>query len=160
MSERHEIVELTDTVSLGFLATDLVLAMGRRLRDEELTDGDLAVMHGGHDLLQRLGQPQPSLMPVVGPRFLTSDAVDVEVFRAARAQEPDEPVKAVIGRMASLLDRAIAGSLEPSDAEAAGQVRTLFMHLGEITLSRADELLTNPHREQSTWTDPAPTSTS
>jgi hypothetical protein len=160
MSERHEIVELTDTVSLGFLATDLVLAMGRFLRMEPLSKDNKKTLRDAHELLQRLGQHEPTLMPVAGPRLLTSDAVDLEVFRAARAQEPGEPVKAVVARMADVLGRSIQGPLQPSDAEAVQEVRSLFLLLGEITLSRADELLSNPHRERAAWPDLTTTSTS
>jgi hypothetical protein len=151
MSERHQIVELTDTVSLGFLATDLVLAMGRLLRKENLSTDDVSTLRSGRELLQRLGRAEPTLTPIAGPRLLTSDAVDLEVFRAARAQVPDEPVKTFVARMAEVLERSVSGALGPSDIDAARQARSLFMHLGEMTLSRADDLLTTPHRERPAW---------
>jgi hypothetical protein len=160
MSERQEIVELTDTVSLGFLSSDLVLALGRLVRQENLSSRDRDALRSGHDLLERLGNPEPTLQPTPGPRLLTSDAVDVEVFRAARVQEPGEPVKAVIARMAALLERATTRPFEPADAKAADQVRRLFVYLGDMTLSRADDLLKTPHHERPAWLDPTATSIS
>lgn len=153
MTDRHEIDELTGAVSLGLLSQDVVLAIGRVRRAEPLTDSDSHSLRGGKFLLDRLASDAPSLVQSEHPRQMQDDVADREVFRAVRIQSPDEPAREFLARLALVLDHALVGTLAVDEADTIKIAQNLFAQVGDLALTRTNDLFERSHSEQFQWTD-------
>src|SRR4051794_28491144 len=99
--------QMTGAVSLGLLADETVLALGRLLRSEPLGERERASLADAQMLLSALGDEEIQIIPPHGPQQLHSDATNSVLFRAARLQAPNEPVRAVFLRFANALNNAL-----------------------------------------------------
>jgi len=152
VNDRHELQEMTGAVSLGVLAEEMVLAVGKLRREESLAARDLDTITGGEQLLQRLSSDTPSVLSPVGIRHMGSEAALLDVFRAVRLRAPDQPVREFLRKLAEPLGRAARSeALQPSDRELLPEIQALFVQIGELTLARTNDLFDRGRKEPFGW---------
>jgi hypothetical protein len=151
IDDRHELQEMAGTVSLGVLAEEMILALGKLKRDEKLADPDVRTLNGGHQLLSQLGAEAPATVAGGGVRRMGSESA-LDVYRAVRIHAPDQPVRDVLRKLAAPLGRAASRQrLRSEDRTLLPQIQALFVVIGELALAHANELLDRGRKEPLGW---------
>jgi len=144
--------ELAGVVSLGLLADETVLAIGRLLRHEALGSREHDVLLDAKGLLESLGSAEVPLIQVSGWHHLHADPANGAVFRAARIQAPNEPVRAILNKFAAALEIAIAENGAGKEPGELRGVQELFGRVGELSLARTSAIA--EERRPLKWTKP------
>lgn len=162
MSDRHQLEEVTGAVSLGVLAEEMVLAVGRLRREEQLTQEDLRTIEAGQRLLEELSSAVPGVLSPGGTRHMDTEAAILDVYRAVRLRAPEEPAREFLARLAKPLARATQGDRMLSDQERAllPEIQALFTQIGELSLARTNELFDKGRKEPFAWSGSARSSAS
>jgi hypothetical protein len=159
MAEEPHLEELSQTVSSGLLAEEVVYATSRLLRSEPLESEDEQALEQGRALLDYLAAPEPGLPRIEGFQSLATGQSALDTLRAARTQASGQDVTHFLRTLIGVLDDALnRRNLEGHHAELE-TVRTLFLNLGRVTLARANSLSRTPE-DRLTWLDTTLTSAS
>lgn len=140
MVERGSRDELEGVQELGRLADEMIFALGRVVRSEDLEDEDRSVIERAKQLFEMMASPDVVVPDRIDAMMINPgsylDALHVVETRAGHAD-----VEAYAGHLAELLQRLVDQE-QVSDNERAelGSLRELFAEVGEATLSRAGEL--------------------
>jgi hypothetical protein len=166
MRETHQTEQLTDTVSLGMLAENMVFVSGRLLRDESLDERDRDTLDAAGRLLAGVGEvskPEASASLI---RRVAAEEGHL-TLRALRSRMPDrdeevseDEVRILVDRLVELLSRARSDTLQPEDRDDLHAMRMLFASLGDYTLKRTQDLMSSRRRSSARWISSRATSAS
>jgi len=136
-------------LSAGLLAEKMVLALGRVLRSDPLTDEDKRVLASARDLFETMTSRD---VLVFGPRAsrMLDDGSYFDALEVVEVQANGDELEERLNRYAELLKK-LADGHDPTNAEQddVRSLRELFTEVGETTLARANEASRAP--EDATW---------
>lgn len=149
--------ELAATVSTGFLAEEVVFALGKLLRGEPLEAPALRPIEHAALLLRAAASPEPAVSGAAGLQQLANQPAALDALHAARDQAPGEDVAERLQRFADVLDAAVANADVSTSRDALEGIRSLFASVGHFSLARANKL-SRSREERLTWTGSTETS--
>jgi hypothetical protein len=151
--DREQLEELTGAVSLGVLAEDTVLATARVLREESLGARYRQTLQVAHQVLEGLSSDRvDEVTAPSGRRRMDTDELYLDAFHAVRIQAPGEPAQDYLKKLANAIKRVLDDEkLTDQDRVLVGKVKDFFSCIGEITLSRANELFDPSRKEPLSW---------
>ena len=153
MRDRQLFEQLTNAVSLGVLAEEMVLAAGHAAARQTLDDHDLEILRTGQQLLSAIASATLTVVPTPGPRRMDTDAAYLEAFRAVRLEAPGERAQDFVSNLSGVLEKAVSGGeITDHDVEVLRRVQDLFARVGEMSLVRASDLFEQPRKEPLPWT--------
>lgn len=130
--------EITDAVSRGLLAGDVIVALDRAVSGLELDDQMIETIRAGESLLRDMAHPDraATLVGTTGSLFATGAAVGA----ASRAigREPPANVQNYLDALADSLVTLAEGKERKQDDLM--QVVSLFSFLGDLELARANDV--------------------
>lgn len=137
------------TLSAGLLAEKMVLALGRVLRTEPLTEDDKRVLRQARDLFQTMAS-QDVLIFGSGGRRMLDDGSYFEALQVVELQSEGAELGERLSNYADVLQKLADGvPLSTEEQDVVRSLRTLFSQVGEATLARAYEASRAP--EDSAW---------
>lgn len=140
--------ELAGAISLGVLAERMVLALGRAVRGDNLLPNDTAVLEDAKRLFELMTESDVIVIDSLVNRMLTDESY-LDALRVVRLDSGDNEIEASARRYVELLGRVLDGTIEEQERDELARLRNLFVHVGEKTLSRANEL--SRTRQESSW---------
>lgn len=139
MQYTSQLQGISIATSLGLISEEMVLALGRLLRGEEMTAGDEERLDRGHLVLEDLasGRPRPA-EDAESPRP-AGEQSNLAAMQAMRLQAPDEDPRPYARRLADALKDVQAGDRggRKNDLRA---IRELFMAMSRLTLESAHDM--------------------
>jgi hypothetical protein len=139
MRERQHLEELSGAVSLGLLAEDMVIVIGRVMRGETLNAKDRRVLEMARALFATLGCADV-ILPAAGRDQMLSDDAYFDALRAVETQVPGQEAQAAAARLVELLDTVLTGDVDQVAAHELHALRAVFIDVGKATLMRANDL--------------------
>ena len=153
MRDKQLFEQLTNAVSLGVLAEEMVLAVGHAVARRPLDEHDTEVLRTGQQLLSAIASTTLTVVPTPGPRRMNTDAAYLEAFRAVRLEAPGERAQDYLNSLCAVIEKtASGGDISDSDIEVLRRVQDLFARVGEMSLVRAGDLFEQPRKEPLPWT--------
>jgi hypothetical protein len=154
MRERQEVEELSATVSLGLLAEDMILVIGRASRHEELRERDRRVLEAARNLFRLLGSDNITLR-TPGADQMLSDTGYLDALRAMESRAGDGDAQEVAAGLVELIELVLRGDATDEHTEPLLRLRGIFVEVGKATLMRSNEL-GRTQQESRAWR-PTPT---
>jgi hypothetical protein len=158
MRDDYQLEEVSSAVSLGLLASDIVIAASKLLRGVAPSDTEHNALVSGESLLRKMGAPLDGVgrsrrLGQLGSR----NAIDA--LHAVQARMPGKDVQEQVVRLADALQSVLGGATVAEYEAELESVRDLFAHLGGIEVSRVTNL-SRPTPELPPWLTPISTASS
>lgn len=139
MRERQQFEEVSTVVSLGLLAEDMVLVIGRVMRGDEMRERDRRVLEKAKRLLETLSSED--VVPVdLGADQMLADEAYLDALRALKLRAPEAEEQVAAAQLVALLDAVLRGELDEPMREQLLQLRAIFVDVGKSMLTRANDL--------------------
>jgi hypothetical protein len=153
MRDKQLFEQLTNAVSLGVLAEEMVLAAGHAVARRPLDEHETEVLRTGQQLLAAIASTTLTVVPTPGPRRMDTDAAYLEAFRAVRLEAPGERAQDYLNSLCAVIEKAASGrEISDNDIGVLRRVQDLFARVGEMSLVRAGDLFEQPRKEPLPWT--------
>jgi hypothetical protein len=152
--ERQQFEELSSVVAVGLLAEDMVLVIGRVLRDihGELRARDRRVVEDARRLFVALSE-QTTLPTGAGrERMIVDDAYrdTIRILRD-RVTAVDSDTREAAARLVRLLDAVLEGAVTDAEVEELMRLREVFVEVGKTMLTRSNELMRSRQETITGW---------
>jgi hypothetical protein len=142
--------ELSDAVTIGLLAGDVVLAADR-VRQQGSVDGDSKkALTRGEELLRSLAKTESPEVIALGTRSWAAAASAVEAVAAVQGQRPDADVQAVLTQLADGLHAVVQSGGIGDKQEELRAVVELFSFLGDLELAHVNNVARD-REEPAAW---------
>lgn len=140
MRDDYQLEEMSGAVSLGLLASDIVIAASRILRGAGASEADRAALGGGEALLRALSAPLDDVRPPARLGHLGSKSSAMDALHAIQVRIPDGDVQEYVRPLADAVRMVLEGKPASEYAKEIESVRDLFASLSEMEVSRVTNL--------------------
>jgi hypothetical protein len=159
MRDDYQLEEVSGAVSLGLLASDIVIATSKVLRGAEPSSSERSALEGGEALLRAMSAPLDEVRPPHRLGKLGSKSSAIDALHAMQVFVPGEDVQEHVKPLADAVRKILDGTpVAPHTAEIES-VRDLFAFLSEMEVSRATNL-SRPTTDVPRWLTSAASSRS
>lgn len=150
MRDEYQLEEIAGAVSLGLLASDVVIATSKLLRAADLSEEEREALTSCKFLLQALCAPLDDVRPAARLGQLGSKRSAIDALRAVQVHVPGKDVQDYVRPLANAVEQVLlTGSPDPHRTEMES-IRDLFASLSEIEVARATNL-SRPTPEEPRW---------
>lgn len=140
MRDEYQLEEVSGAVSLGLLASDIVIATSKVLRGADLSPSESLALKGGEAILRALSAPLDDIRPPHRLGQLGSKSSAIDALRAIQVRVPGEDVHEYVKPLADAVEKVLAGEPAAAHSEQVASVRDLFASLSEMEVSRVTNL--------------------
>jgi hypothetical protein len=148
MLDRRTREELSGVLSLGLLSERMVLALGRAMNGNDLTEDDLDAIAAARRLFERM--TEEDVIVIEGPEDrMLNDESYLDALHVVQLQTGGAEIEPAVRRYVDLLEKLINDQISEEQREELTSLRDLFVEVGEMTLSRANEL--SRTRQDPSW---------
>jgi hypothetical protein len=151
MRDDYQLEEVSGAVSLGLLASDIVIATSKLLCGADLSDPERRALEGGEALLRTMSVPLDDARRShrLGQLGLRSSAIDA--LHAVQARMPgEEDIQEHVVPLADAVRQVLEGTAVAAHTAELESVRDLFALLGEMEVSRVTNL-SRPTPDMPPW---------
>jgi hypothetical protein len=149
MHDDPKLEEMSGAVGMGLLASDIVLAIGKALRSEVLSDQDEQALRGGQQVLQALSSPVADL-PLSDGLSQLGGSSTLDALQAVEGEVASGSVQERAAHFAEQLGAVIGGDPVDQHRDELAQIRMLFSRIGDVEVARASGL-SRPTQDSPPW---------
>jgi hypothetical protein len=150
MRHEYELEEVSGAVSLGLLASDIVIASSKLLRGAELADSDRSALEHGESLLEAMSAPLDDVQPPHRLGQLGSKNSAIDALHAVQVRVPGEDVHEHVRPLANAVKQVLGGGPVAQHRTEIESVRDLFAFLSELEVSRVTNM-SRPTPDVPSW---------
>jgi hypothetical protein len=140
MRDDYQLEEVSGAVSLGLLASDIVIATSKLLRGASLSDPERRALEGGEALLRTMSAPLDDARRSHRLGQLGSRSSAIDALHAVQARMPGEDIQEHVVPLADAVRKVLEGTSVAAHTAELESVRDLFTLLGEMEVSRVTNL--------------------
>jgi hypothetical protein len=140
MRDEYQLEEVSGAVSLGLLASDIVIATSKVLRGADLSGSETGALRSGETLLRAMSTPLDDVRPPRRLGQLGSKSSAIDALRAIQVRMPGEDVQEYVKPLADAVRKVLAGEPLAAHLAEVESVRDLFASLSEMEVSRVTNL--------------------
>lgn len=140
MRDDYQLEEVSGAVSLGLLASDIVIATSKILRGVDPSIRDRTALESGEALLRSMSAPLDDVRPPVRLGHLGSKSSAIDALHAIQVRVPGGDVHEYVRPLADAVRAVLGGAPIGEHANEIESVRDLFMSLSEMEVSRVTNL--------------------
>jgi hypothetical protein len=140
MRDDYQLEEVSGAVSLGLLASDIVIATSKVLRGVAPSSSERAALESGEVLLRAMSAPIDDVRPSHRLGQLGSKSSAIDALHAVQLRVPGEDVQEYVKPLADAVRKVLDGTPITTHTAEIESVRDLFASLGEMEVSRVTSL--------------------
>jgi hypothetical protein len=140
MRDDYQLEEVSGAVSLGLLASDIVIATSKVLRGADPSSSERSALESGEALLRAMSAPLDDVRPPHRLGHLGSKSSAIDALHAVQMRVPGEDVQEYVKPLADAMREVLAGAPVATHTTEIESVRDLFASLSEMEVSRVTNL--------------------